>query len=76
MERYTIAQARMLSGFTQVEMAEKLGMAEATYIKYEKNRSVFRMDTAEQFANEVGLPSDRIIFFTPQVRINRIKEEA
>lgn len=62
MERYTIKQARQLAGKTQVGLARELGVSEATYIKLEKGRSIFRMDQAEKFSEIVKLPIDRIIF--------------
>ncbi|MDT2841858.1 helix-turn-helix transcriptional regulator [Vagococcus lutrae] len=62
MERYTIEQARKLSGKTQVQIAAELGMSEATYIKYEKGRSIFRMDDAFKFSKSTGISLDRIIF--------------
>ncbi|RHH70122.1 MULTISPECIES: helix-turn-helix transcriptional regulator [Vagococcus] len=64
MERYTIEQARKLSGKTQVQVAAELGMSEATYIKYEKGRSVFRMDDAFNFSKITGISIDRIIFLS------------
>lgn len=64
MERYTIEQARKLSGKTQVQIAAELGMSETTYIKYEKGRSVFRMDDAFKFSKSTGISIDRIIFLT------------
>jgi len=61
--KYTIEQARILGGFTQVEMAKLLGMSEKTYIQYEKYRKVFRMDTAQKFVNATKIKMDNIIFF-------------
>jgi putative transcriptional regulator len=61
--KYTIEQARILGGLTQVEMADKLGMSEKTYIQYEKYRKVFRMDTAIRFVTLTKLDISTIIFF-------------
>lgn len=66
--KFTIEQARHLSGMTQVQIAAKLGMSEKTYIQYEKYRKVFRMDTAARFAEIVNLSIDQIIFFKPEVQ--------
>jgi DNA-binding XRE family transcriptional regulator len=66
--KYTIAQARMLSGFTQVQMAKKLGMSEKTYIEYEKYRRVFRMDTAWKFSEITKIDMGNIIFFEGQLQ--------
>ena len=76
MVRYTIEQARKLAGLTQLEMAERLGMSEATYIKYEKGNIIFRMDVADKFADNVKLPISNIIFFDKKVRKIRTKEAA
>ena len=72
MRKYTIEQARMLSGKTQVQMAEALSMSEATYIKYEKYRIVFRMDTAFLFSKITGIAIDDIIFFNSKLQKNCI----
>lgn len=66
--RYTIEQARILGGFTQVEMAKKLGMSEKTYIQYEKYRRVFRVDHALKFVEATKIPMDKIIFFNEQLQ--------
>lgn len=68
--RYTIEQARILGGFTQVEMAKKLGMSEKTYIQYEKYRRVFRVDHALKFVETTKIPMDKIIFFNEQLQKN------
>lgn len=74
--KFTIEQARVLSGKTQVEMAAKLGMTEKTYIQYEKYRKIFRMDKAALFVELVNLPMDSIIFYHPKVQKNCTLEEA
>lgn len=68
--RYTIEQARILGGFTQVELAERLGMTEKTYIQYEKYRRIFRVDQALKFVEETKIPMDNIIFFNGQLQKN------
>lgn len=68
--RYTIEQARILGGFTQVEMAEKLGMSEKTYIQYEKYRRVLRVNHALKFVEATKIPMDKIIFFNEQLQKN------
>lgn len=72
MRKYTIEQARMLSGKTQVKMAELLDMSEATYIKYEKYRMFFRMDKAYLFSEITSIPLDEIIFFEAKLQKNCI----
>lgn len=68
--RYTLEQARILGGFTQVEIAEKIGMSEKTYIQYEKYRRVFRVDQALKFVELTKIPMDKIIFFNEQLQKN------
>lgn len=66
--KYTLQQARILAGLTQVEMAEKLGMTEKTYIQYEKYRRIFRMDQGLAFSKYVKIPIDNIIFFDKELQ--------
>ncbi|ERN52854.1 helix-turn-helix domain-containing protein [Alkalihalophilus marmarensis] len=66
--KYTLKQARILGGLNQVEMANKLGMSEKTYIQYEKYRKVLRMDHAFTFVQETSVAFDEIIFFEGQVQ--------
>ncbi len=66
--KYTIEQARILGGFTQVEMAQKLGMSEKTYIQYEKYRKIFRMDAALKFVTLTKVNAGDIIFFEGQLQ--------
>lgn len=66
--KYTIEQARVISGFTQIEMAQKLGISEKTYIQYEKYRKVFRMNTAQRFIELTKLPMKDVIFFEGQLQ--------
>ena len=68
--QYTIEQARILAGLTQVETAEKLGMSEKTYIQYEKYRRVFKMNDGMAFAKIVGMKLNQIIFFEGQLQMN------
>lgn len=66
--KYTLEQARLLSEKTQVEMAVDMGMTEKTYIQYEKYRRIFRMDQGYEFAKNVTVPFDSIIFFAGQLQ--------
>lgn len=66
--KFTIEQARILGGFSQVTMAAKLGMSEKTYIQYEKYRKVFRMDIAARFVELVKLDMKDIIFFKDKLQ--------
>lgn len=66
--KYTLDQARILTGLTQLEMAKKMKMSEKTYIQYEKYRRIFRMDQAYAFMKHVNVPFDSIIFFAGQLQ--------
>ncbi|WIL37573.1 helix-turn-helix transcriptional regulator [Kurthia sp. YJT4] len=72
---YTLEQARILTGLTQVEMAKKMGMSEKTYIQYEKYRRIFRMDQAFKFVENVDVPMNTIIFFPGQLQNFRSQSE-
>lgn len=74
--KYTIQQARILGGLTQEEIAEKLGMSAKTYIKYEKNRKIFRFDHVYNFSLITKIPIDNVIFFEDQLRNNCSEEGA
>lgn len=69
-KKYTLEQARILSGYTQVQLAKMLGVSEKTYIQYEKYRSIFRVDQALKFVEITKIPMDNIIFFDGQLQIN------
>lgn len=66
--KYTLEQARILSGLTQLEMAKRMKMSEKTYIQYEKYRRIFRMDQAYLFMQSVDVPFETIIFFAGQLQ--------
>lgn len=68
MSNLTIAQARQLAGKTQLEMADLMEMSEATYIRYEKYRGIFRMDDAYRFAKITDTPISGIIFFDKRLQ--------
>lgn len=65
---YTLEQARILAGLTQLEMSKKMKMSEKTYIQYEKYRRILRMDQAYLFMKHVNVPFDSIIFFAGQLQ--------
>ncbi|MEK5207517.1 helix-turn-helix transcriptional regulator [Psychrobacillus sp. FSL H8-0510] len=65
---YTLEQARILAGLTQLEMSKKMKMSEKTYIQYEKYRRILRMDQAYLFMKHVNVPFNSIIFFAGQLQ--------
>jgi len=66
--KFTLAQARMLSGLTQRQIAEMLGVSEKTYIQYEKYRKVLDMKQAFDFSHFTGISMNEIIFFDGQLQ--------
>lgn len=59
----TIKQARMISGLTQAEVAEELGMHVKTYMKYENYKQIMRINQGVRFSEITGVPFNQIIFF-------------
>ena len=66
MEKFTVEQARKLSGISIRVMASKLGLCATTYNRKEKGLSKFYYDEAVKFSAIVGIPIDSI-FFTRDV---------
>ena len=58
----TLKQARNLTGKTQTEMAQAIGVCLATYRKYEENPASMTINHARLFCREVGQPPERISF--------------
>lgn len=59
---FTMKQARKYAGFTQLEMAKKMGMDRSTYIKLENNPDRMTIERAKRFATITGIPYDSIFF--------------
>ncbi len=60
--KFDLYQARTHARFSQEEIAKKLGIAKLTYQHYEHGDRKMRVDVAEKFAKEVGIPMRQIIF--------------
>jgi putative transcriptional regulator len=58
----TLKQARKLRGITQQELAELLGLSEATIVKYEKNELDMKLSTALLIAEKLGITFDGLKF--------------
>ena len=75
----TLEGARTNLHLSQNDVAKSLGMAQKTYIDYEKYRKVLRTDKAVQFAKLVQQPFNSIIFlpsdYEPFVVNRKIKQE-
>ena len=60
--KFTIKKARQYAGFTQQEIAEKLGISIKTYQNYEKGITAMRIDKAKKFSSITNIPLSYIIF--------------
>ncbi len=68
---YTVKLARVASGLTQRQMAEKMGVSRDTYRKIELNPDSATIAQAKQVAAITNIPIDTIFhcsgnFFTPE----------
>ena len=71
MSKFTVKQARSLTGYSQEKMAKVLGISKNAYIRKEVGSSKFYVDEAYMFSEIVGLPMQDIIFFkdyVPKIR--------
>ena len=59
---YTVKQARMLSEFTQQEMAEKMNISRDTYRRIEGNPETATIAQGKQIAAITGIAFDSIFF--------------
>ncbi len=59
---FTVKQARQYAGFTQREMAEKLGVSRDTYRKIEMSPEDATVAIAKKISEVVGIPIDQIFF--------------
>ncbi|CAB1239968.1 Cro-like protein, phage associated [Ruminococcaceae bacterium BL-4] len=60
--KFTVKQARQVSGKTQEQIAKLLGFSTPTYRKYEKNPEKMTMKSAENFCRATGFGIDDIFF--------------
>lgn len=59
---FTIKQARQYAGYTQREMAEKLGVSRDVYRKIEHFPEKTSIELAKKFSAAVGISIDQIFF--------------
>lgn len=59
---FSVKQARLYAGFTQVEVAEKLGISRDSYRKIELSPETASVAIAKKFSEVVGIPIDQIFF--------------
>lgn len=59
---YTMKQARVGIGYTQQEMADKMGIHVQTYARMEKHPEDMTIKQAKSFSNIVGVPLSELSF--------------
>ncbi len=59
---YSVKQARLLSGFTQAQMARGLEITRETYIRLEKNPDKITVAQGRRISKITGVPFERIFF--------------
>ena len=58
----SLKAARQISGLTQKEMAEKMGVCRHTYMKYERQPSQVPVGAAKAISEITGISIDEIFF--------------
>lgn len=59
---FSVKQARQYAGYTQKEMAEKLGISRDTYRKIEISPETASVALAKKISEVVDIPIDQIFF--------------
>ena len=59
---FSVKQARQYAGFTQIEMAQKLGVSRDIYRKIELSPETASVALAKKISAVVGIPIDQIFF--------------
>ena len=59
---FSVKQARQYAGFTQIEMAQKLGVSRDIYRKIELSPETACVALAKKISAVVGIPIDQIFF--------------
>lgn len=61
-DTYTVKQARLLSGLSQREIADRMDVNVDTYRRIERDPGKATINNAKLFSSIVGIPIDRIFF--------------
>lgn len=61
---FSVKQARQYAGYTQVEMAKRLGISRDAYRKIEFNPETASIALAKKISEIVNIPIDQIFFAT------------
>lgn len=72
--RYSVKQARLLSGLKQQDMADRLQIHVQTYRKIESNSEIATIAQAVRIAEITGVALDQIFFGTDST-LSRINEQ-
>ena len=67
---FTLKQARLLSGFTQAQVAKELDVHRDTYMKWERNADAMPVGKAKKASELFGKGVDEI-FFTHESTLSR-----
>lgn len=59
---FSVKQARQYAGFTQLEMAQQLGVSRDTYRKIELSPETASVALAKKISKIVNIPIDQIFF--------------
>ena len=62
--KYSVKQARLLAGLTQIQMAEKMGVHRDTYRKIESYPESATIEQGKQISAITGIGFDEIFFDT------------
>ncbi|OAB35678.1 hypothetical protein PMSD_11740 [Paenibacillus macquariensis subsp. defensor] len=63
----TVRKARLISGFTQNEIAESLGVHVNTYMRWEKSPEDMSIKAAKKFSRVVKIGFEDIFFDTESI---------
>lgn len=61
-QKLTLIQARKMAGFTQQQMADRLGVSKSTYRQYERHPGKMMIDKAWIFSGTVGVKLDDLLW--------------
>ncbi len=62
-----LAIARLYWGYSQVEMAEALGMSQAMVSEIERGNKFVTMDTLTRYSKAFGIRASQLMFFAEEI---------
>ena len=72
---YSVKQARRLCDYTQIEMAERIGVSRDIYRKIEAHPQTATIQQAYKIAEATGLSIDQIFFSENSTKSRETEEE-